>query len=201
MDFLWTFGDMDDRRRDCVRHSLRQVGADDRVLVSVDRPDRVDGLRLPDDAEVRLDSDLLPMALDEVRNPDFWRKYISRPHFPQAKSDFLRLWMACKKPHLYYMDTDVRLFRFPEFVPGKPYLGQFGRGVDFFMFYTNERCDWFRGLMERVEKTRPEAVFIPFLLGDPKIRLEVGMIERRWFRHERNTTNCPIPKYGNPHKP
>lgn len=185
MNFLWTFGEMDARRIACVHHSMRHVGPEDTVTWIVRDGVQV-GMEVQGTALILRDSLALEMAWDEVSNPDFWRLYISRPHFPQAKSDFLRLWYATKKPHLYYMDTDVRLFRVPEFEAGKPYLGQFGRSVDFFMFYANERCDWFRELMERIERCNPLSAFIPFLLADQRIMKEVGVIERRWFRHERS---------------
>ena len=185
MDFLWTFGKMDARRLSCVRQSVKLVQPVDTVTCII-RDDETITCDFPEKSLILRDSLALKMALDETDNPEFWRKYISRPHFPQARSDFLRLWYATKKPHLYYMDTDVRLFRVPEFEAGKPYLGQFGRRVDFFMFYVNERCDWFQCLMERIERCNPLSAFIPFLLADQRIMQAVGVIERRWFRHERS---------------
>lgn len=142
-------------------------------------------VRWPKNTQHISEKNAMEMAFADCRRPDFWRTYTNRP-YPQFRSDFLRLWFAANTSHMLYADTDCELLTVPNFAQGKPFLAQAGHGVEFFLFYTNDRPDWFRTLMSRIEQTNPRTLFIPFLLNQiQKAEAEAGVISGGFFRHMR----------------
>lgn len=183
MKYLMTFGKLNRQRRECVRNTFRHISGNDSLCLIVSDTDDPILKSCPVQTEILREDIALETALSEVENPDFWQIYAKRG--VRFLSDFLRLWLACRKENLLYLDTDVWLRFLPEFHPGRPYLAECGTGADFFLFYTNDRPDWFRLMMERVEKTNPKSVFIPFLLSGGTILNEVSLMEKKHFQHRR----------------
>jgi len=89
---------------------------------------------------------------------DTEEKYPGLPYFVQ--SNLMRLEMAVKVPDLFYIDSDVELFKIPDFPKVGPYMSTCDRfeGVYPALFYVNNETSVFKRVLENyklVYNTRP----------------------------------------------
>jgi hypothetical protein len=166
---IWLGGVLPKTRQRCVNSFVKMMKAEDIYFLINDT--NIDGIYLN--------------AIKTHSN--WWRVYSERG--VQFKTDFIRFYLACRVPDLFYADTDVlfgRQFRFPDAPYRKPVLGQWMNLSETFLFYVNSRCDYFRFLMKTAEKFNPENVFFPsHLFTLPKVQKNIIKFEETTFSHQR----------------
>lgn len=178
---IWIGGKIPENRLECVRSFVSLAGETDRFLLVTDETENA---RHYPDAEILHPSLLYMEALAMTYHPDWWIRYTGRGP-KQFLADFLRLHLGSLYPDMLYADTDVLFSGLPEFMPGKPYLGQWGRYSEPFLFFTNGRPEWFSLMMRRIEKTPADKINLPFLWADRAVQAETGTIGEEYFRHMR----------------
>ena len=97
----------------------------------------------------------------------WWNLYCTENKY---SADMIRLAWAVKNPDLFYVDADVEFIKAPVITKSDlPLIGINNDFQEFFLFYTNNACDWFSKLVDKTVKGKAFPSAFMGVFGDIKL--------------------------------
>lgn len=181
---IWLGGEPPEDIKGSMEKVRDLVGPNDKYVVLSDVPIEAD-INIPYDDFIRevIDDDWArQLWLNHIGNVDELGGY----HFNTTRSNFIRIYYASKIGDLLYLDTDVELRKKLSFdETGKPYIAEHDRAKkDVFLFYVNNRIDYFKNLLEMADDYHIKIGTFFFLINNVFDRKESLPIPSEFFEHK-----------------